>query len=143
MRRGGHRSLRRTRGRLAGGGPRAPAARLSPRGTEARRAAGLNRSISDAGWGAFLTTLTSKAESAGRKVIAMDPRHTSRACPECGHVTKENRPTHEKSPGTRRRRRSTQRPTGRAGPSQRHTGIARSPLLQEGEESPHQPRSRA
>ncbi|WP_327385721.1 MULTISPECIES: RNA-guided endonuclease InsQ/TnpB family protein [unclassified Streptomyces] len=63
-------------------------------GAEAK--AGLNRSISDAGWGVFLTILTSKAESAGREVIAVDPRNTSRTCPECGHVDKENRPTREK-----------------------------------------------
>ncbi|WP_418953200.1 zinc ribbon domain-containing protein [Streptomyces scabiei] len=48
------------------------------------------------GGGVFLTILTSKAESAGREVIAVDPRNTSRRCPECGHTTKENRPTQEK-----------------------------------------------
>ncbi|MCX4625893.1 transposase [Streptomyces sp. NBC_01443] len=58
--------------------------------------AGLNRSISDAGWGVFLTILHAKAESAGREVIAVDPRNTSRTCPECGHVAAENRPTQEK-----------------------------------------------
>ncbi|MCZ4126225.1 transposase [Streptomyces sp. H39-S7] len=57
---------------------------------------GLNRSISDAGWGVFLKILASKAESAGRKVIAVDPRNTSRMCPQCGHTTKENRPTQAK-----------------------------------------------
>ncbi|MFG2648165.1 RNA-guided endonuclease InsQ/TnpB family protein [Streptomyces sp. NPDC048436] len=58
--------------------------------------AGLNRSISDAGWGVFLTILHAKAESAGREVIAVDPRNTSRRCPACGHTTKENRPTQDK-----------------------------------------------
>ncbi|MEU5715744.1 transposase [Streptomyces sp. NPDC020403] len=58
--------------------------------------AGLNRSISDAGWGVFLTILHAKAESAGREVIAVDPRNTSRRCPECGHTAKENRLTQEK-----------------------------------------------
>ncbi|MGW1432926.1 RNA-guided endonuclease InsQ/TnpB family protein [Streptomyces sp. NPDC002431] len=57
---------------------------------------GLNHSISDAGWGVFLTILHAKAESAGRDVIAVDPRNTSRKCPECGHIAKENRPTQEK-----------------------------------------------
>ncbi|WP_436847038.1 zinc ribbon domain-containing protein [Streptomyces atratus] len=28
-------------------------------------------------------------------MIAVDPRHTSRRCPECGHTAKENRPTQE------------------------------------------------
>ncbi|MEV7239535.1 transposase, partial [Streptomyces sp. NPDC051020] len=58
--------------------------------------AGLNRSINDAGWGVFLTILTAKAESAGRTVMAVDPRNTSRRCPACGHTAKENRPTQEK-----------------------------------------------
>ncbi|MEV7238921.1 transposase, partial [Streptomyces sp. NPDC051020] len=58
--------------------------------------AGLNRSINDAGWGVFLTILTAKAESAGREVMAVDPRNTSRRCPACGHTAKENRPTQEK-----------------------------------------------
>ncbi|MFG2819754.1 RNA-guided endonuclease InsQ/TnpB family protein [Kitasatospora sp. NPDC048365] len=65
-----------------------------PNGVAAK--AGLNKSINDAGWGVFLTILTSKAESAGREVIAVDPRNTSRTCPECGHVAAENRTTQEK-----------------------------------------------
>ncbi|WP_458248551.1 RNA-guided endonuclease InsQ/TnpB family protein [Streptomyces sp. MAI_2237] len=64
-----------------------------PNGSAAK--AGLNHSISDAGWGVFLTILHAKAESAGRNVIAVDPRNTSRTCPECGHVSAENRPTQE------------------------------------------------
>ncbi|MFJ9802002.1 RNA-guided endonuclease InsQ/TnpB family protein [Streptomyces wuyuanensis] len=63
-------------------------------GTAAK--AGLNRSINVAGWGVFLTILNAKAESAGWEVIAVDPRNTSRRCPECGHTAKENRPTQEK-----------------------------------------------
>ncbi|MER5360813.1 transposase, partial [Streptomyces sp. NPDC002785] len=43
-----------------------------------------------------LTILTAKAESAGREVMAVDPRNTSRRCPACGHTAKENRPTQEK-----------------------------------------------
>ncbi|MGI5460847.1 RNA-guided endonuclease InsQ/TnpB family protein [Streptomyces sp. CA-249302] len=58
--------------------------------------AGLNRSIADAGWGVFLAILNAKAERAGREVMAVDPRNTSRRCPECGHTAKENRPTQEK-----------------------------------------------
>jgi putative transposase len=65
-----------------------------PNGAAAK--AGLNKSINDAGWGVFLTILHAKAESAGREVIAVDPRNTSRACPACGHTAKENRPTQEK-----------------------------------------------
>ncbi|MFC7245102.1 RNA-guided endonuclease InsQ/TnpB family protein [Catellatospora aurea] len=57
--------------------------------------AGLNRSILDAGWGQFLAILANKAESAGRRVIPVDARNTSRTCPPqiggCGHVAKDNR----------------------------------------------------
>jgi putative transposase len=67
---------------------------FAPNGTAAK--AGLNRSIADAGWGVFLAILNAKAESAGRDVMAVDPRNTSRTCPECGHVAKENRPTQAK-----------------------------------------------
>ncbi|MFI7232358.1 zinc ribbon domain-containing protein [Nonomuraea angiospora] len=43
----------------------------------------------------FLTILTNKAESAGRHVVAVNPRNTSRTCPHpgCGHVGGENRPS--------------------------------------------------
>jgi putative transposase len=62
-----------------------------PNGAAAK--AGLNKSIHDAGWGIFLRVLSAKAESAGRKVIAVDPRHTSQRCAECGHIAVENRVT--------------------------------------------------
>ena len=64
-----------------------------PNGASAK--AGLNRSIADAGWGVFLTILTAKAACAGREVMAVDPRNTSRRCPACGHTAQENRPTQE------------------------------------------------
>jgi putative transposase len=54
---------------------------------------GLNKSILDAGWGIFLRMLSGKAESASRVVIAVDPRHTSQRCAECGHVAAGNRIT--------------------------------------------------
>ncbi|SDH61628.1 putative transposase [Sinosporangium album] len=62
-------------------------------GCNVARKAGLNRSILDAGWGVFLTILSHKAESAGRELIAVDPRNTSRTCARCGHCAKENRTT--------------------------------------------------
>ncbi|MGW8849980.1 RNA-guided endonuclease InsQ/TnpB family protein [Streptomyces xiamenensis] len=65
-----------------------------PNGASAK--AGLNRSIADAGWGVFLAILAAKAEGAGRVVMAVEPRNTSRRCPACGHTAKENRPTQEK-----------------------------------------------
>ena len=60
-----------------------------PNGAAAK--SGLNKSILDAGWGIFLRVLSAKAESAGRRVIAVDPRHTSQRCAECGHTAAGNR----------------------------------------------------
>ncbi len=57
------------------------------------RKSGLNRSILDAGWGVFLSVLAYKAESAGRLVVAVEPHNTSRTCPACGYVARENRPS--------------------------------------------------
>jgi putative transposase len=54
-------------------------------------AARLHRSIYDAGWGMLLSMLLYKAESAGRVVKTVDPRHTSQMCAECGHVEARNR----------------------------------------------------
>jgi putative transposase len=73
-------------------GPR-PAGQLPAQ--RGRREGRLNGSIADAGWGVFLAILNAKAESAGREVMAVDPRNTSRRCPECGHTARENRPTQE------------------------------------------------
>lgn len=66
---------------------------LAEPGTNVAAKSGLNRSISDAGWAQFLSILTGKAEEAGRQVIAVNPRHTSQRCAECGHVDKGNRVT--------------------------------------------------
>jgi putative transposase len=59
----------------------------------ARAKSGLNRSISDAGWGQFVSILRAKAEDAGRTWIEVDPRHTSDGCERCGHAARENRVT--------------------------------------------------
>jgi putative transposase len=39
----------------------------------------------------FLGILADKADSAGRLLIPVDPRNTSRTCPDCGHVSGDNR----------------------------------------------------
>lgn len=54
---------------------------------------GLSRSISDAGWGQFVSILRAKAEEAGRTWIEVNPRHTSDRCENCGHAAPENRIT--------------------------------------------------
>jgi len=45
----------------------------------------LAKSISDASWSQFRSVLTSKAESAGRKVLAVNPAYTSQDCSGCGY----------------------------------------------------------
>jgi len=44
----------------------------------------LAKSISDAGWGAFLAILSFKAANAGRSVVAVHPAYTSQTCSGCG-----------------------------------------------------------
>lgn len=47
-------------------------------------------SIADAGWAQFLQILTGKAESAGRRVIKVNPRGTSQECSRCNQVVKKS-----------------------------------------------------
>jgi putative transposase len=49
----------------------------------------LVKSISDAGWGMFLTSLAFKAVCAGKQVIAVPPAYTSQTCSGCGVVVKK------------------------------------------------------
>jgi len=44
----------------------------------------LAKSISDAGWGLFLSVLRAKAASAGRTVVEVSPAGTSQTCSGCG-----------------------------------------------------------
>ena len=46
----------------------------------------LNKSITDAAWSQFLQVLSYKAEEAGRKVIKVNPRNTSKKCSGCGVI---------------------------------------------------------
>jgi putative transposase len=49
----------------------------------ASRKAGLNTSIQDAGWGSFLSILTSTAVCAGKRVEAVNPAYPSQDCSGC------------------------------------------------------------
>jgi putative transposase len=50
----------------------------------ARRKAGLNKSIHDAGWGHFLSILAYKAAWAGKRAEAVNPAYTTQDCSGCG-----------------------------------------------------------
>ena len=62
-------------------------------GKKVKQKSGLNRSILDQGWYAFSRMLSYKLERKGGKLIKVDPRNTSRTCPQCGYVSAENRKT--------------------------------------------------
>jgi putative transposase len=51
---------------------------------------GLNKSILDAGWGAFVQLCTYKAAWAGRTLVKVDPKFTSQICSGCGSVVKKD-----------------------------------------------------
>lgn len=62
-------------------------------GRNVRAKSGLNKSILDQGWGEFRRQLEYKTAWRGGYLVAVDPKNTSRTCPCCGHVSKENRKT--------------------------------------------------
>ena len=59
-----------------------------PNGAAAK--GGLNKSILDAGWGAFITMCSHKAEEAGGNVVKVAPHGTSQACSGCGCIVPKN-----------------------------------------------------
>ena len=62
-------------------------------GRSVRAKAGLNKAILDQGWFEFRRQLEYKMQWIGGQVLAIDPRNTSRTCPECGYVAADNRKT--------------------------------------------------
>lgn len=59
-----------------------------PNGASAK--GGLNKSILDAGWGAFVDMCSVKAAYAGRTLIKVNPEYTSQVCSGCGQVRKKD-----------------------------------------------------
>jgi putative transposase len=47
------------------------------------------KSINDAGWGEFIGMLSYKAESAGSRVVLVNPKNTTKECSRCGILTKK------------------------------------------------------
>jgi len=50
----------------------------------------LNKSINDAAWNQFIAYTTYKAEWAGRQVVMVDPRNTSKMCSRCGQIVEKD-----------------------------------------------------
>ena len=62
-------------------------------GTRVKAKSGLNKAILDQGWREFRRHLAYKLAWKGGHLIAVPPQNTSRTCPSCGHIAKENRQT--------------------------------------------------
>lgn len=62
-------------------------------GKNVKQKSGLNRSILDQGWFEFRRQLDYKSAWLGGYLVAVNPKNTSRTCPCCGHIAKENRQT--------------------------------------------------
>ena len=62
-------------------------------GKNVRAKSGLNKAILDQGWFEFRRQLEYKLAWNGGMLIAVPPHNTSRTCPCCGHVSKDNRKT--------------------------------------------------
>ncbi|HEU5347685.1 MAG TPA: transposase [Ktedonobacterales bacterium] len=82
----------------------------------------LAKSISDAGWSAFLNILAAKAAYAGRRVVAVPPAYTSQTCSGCGVVVTKGLSVRWHScpdcgASLHRSRRRQEHREGRAGPS--------------------------
>jgi len=62
-------------------------------GRNVRAKSGLNKAILDHGWFEFRRQLHYKLDWNGGMLVAVPPQNTSRMCPACGHVSKDNRQT--------------------------------------------------
>jgi putative transposase len=65
-------------------------------GKNVAQKSGLNRAILDQGWGEFRRQLAYKVAWNGGMLLAVPPHNTSRTCPCCSHVSKDNRKTQAK-----------------------------------------------
>jgi len=60
-------------------------------GYNVKAKSGLNRSILAEGWGIFFKQLEYKQKKRGQIFLKINPKNTSRKCPKCGHISKDNR----------------------------------------------------
>lgn len=50
----------------------------------------LGHAVTDTGWGQFLTILGHKAESAGARLVLVNPQNTSQQCSNCGKIVQKD-----------------------------------------------------
>ncbi len=62
---------------------------LEPQHMGARRGRGMRKSIMDVAWSQFISMTIGKAAEAGRIVILIDPRNTSKMCSHCGELVQK------------------------------------------------------
>ncbi len=62
-------------------------------GKNVRQKSGLNRNILDQGWGMFRSQLAYKLHWNSGMLLTVPPQNTSRTCPNCKHVSEDNRKT--------------------------------------------------
>jgi putative transposase len=65
-------------------------------GKQVRQKSGLNRAILDQGWGELRRQLAYKLDRNGGMLLAVPQHNTSRTCPACDPISKENRQTQAK-----------------------------------------------
>jgi putative transposase len=70
---------------------RSAAGTVEQPGGNVKQKAGLNRSILDQSWGEFRRQLEYKMLWAGGQFLAVPAMSTSRTCPECNHISGDNR----------------------------------------------------
>ena len=63
---------------------------LEPQQIGARHGRGMRKSIMDVAWSQFVSMTLGKAEEAGRLVILVNPRNTSKMCSECGQLVEKD-----------------------------------------------------
>lgn len=60
---------------------------LAPK--EMGKSSGMRKSIMDVAWSQFIAMTVSKAAEAGRRVVLIDPRNTSKMCSRCGELVRK------------------------------------------------------
>ncbi len=56
---------------------------------EMGRSRGMRKSILDVAWSQFISLTVAKAEEAGRRVVLVNPRDTSKMCSSCGELVQK------------------------------------------------------